>query len=227
LELGPLPGNGSLNRLPWARATPAHALETGTPECGDNHNRDGWPRYVCQVGPNLNRQPHLVHEKRWSMKWPKFLNAATVLATALFMVSGVHSQVAYEVVTVSDGGSISGVVKWTGVKPKPLTLPITKDVNVCDPDRAGTRDLERLEISPDGGVANTVVFLRGVTKGKDWDLPTARRSLDQLHCRYIPHISLVRAGGDFALKSSDPILHTIHMMGATDYNLPFPMTGAH
>jgi hypothetical protein len=26
------------------------------------------------------------------------------------------------------------------------------------------------------------------------------------------------------MKSSDPILHTIHMLGAADYNLPFPMT---
>jgi hypothetical protein len=153
----------------------------------------------------------------------KFSFAAAIFGIALSAWPAAHAQSAYQVVTVSDGGTITGVVKWSGERPKPLTLPITKDMNVCDPEKTGTRDLERIEISPEGGVANTVVFLRGITEGKAWDLPDSRRSLDQKSCRYVPHISLVQAGGDFGMKSSDPILHTIHMMGAVDYNLPFPM----
>jgi hypothetical protein len=129
----------------------------------------------------------------------------------------------YQVVTVSNGGKITGTVRWSGERPKPLTLPISKDASVCDPTRAGTKDLERIEIGPDGGVANAVVFFRGVTNGKAWDLPDSRRSLDQKNRRYVPHISLVQEGGNFGMKSSDAILHTVHMMGAADYNLPFPM----
>jgi len=154
----------------------------------------------------------------------KLSAVAAILAVALSAPPAVRAQSAYQVVEVPDGGTIAGIVKWTGEKPKPLTLPITKDPSVCDPDKTGTRDLERIEVSPEGGVANTVVYLRGVTKGKAWDLPDSRRSLDQEHCRYVPHISLVQAGGDFGMKSSDPILHTVHMAGAVDYNLPFPMT---
>jgi nitrous oxide reductase accessory protein NosL len=157
------------------------------------------------------------------MRLHKLFATAVIFAGALSASAAARAQSAYQVVSVSDGGTISGIVKWSGEKPKPLTLPITKDVNVCDPEKAGTRDLERLEIGPEGGVGNTVVYLRGVTKGKAWDLPDSRRSLDQKSCRYVPHISLVQTGGDFGMKSSDPILHTIHMMGAVDYNLPFPM----
>jgi hypothetical protein len=147
---------------------------------------------------------------------------AILLAGAAAAVPA-HSQASYQVVSVPDGGVISGVVKWTGERPKNLTLPITKDTATCDPDHSGSRDLDRLVIGSEGGVANTVVYLKGITQGKPWDLPEARRKLDQVHCRYIPHITLVPVGADLAMKSSDPILHTVHMAGVADYNLPFPM----
>jgi hypothetical protein len=129
----------------------------------------------------------------------------------------------YKVVDVPDGGVISGTVKWSGPHPKALTIPITKDQSVCDPDHTAVRDLERLEISADGGVANTVVFLRGITQGKNWDLPEARRHLDQKLCRYVPHVTLVEEGKDLEIQSHDHVLHTVHMTGAASYNLPFPM----
>jgi hypothetical protein len=134
------------------------------------------------------------------------------------------AQNSYQVISVPDGGTISGVVKWSGERPKPITIPITKDAATCDPEHLGTRDLGRLDIGGDGGVENTVVYLKGIIAGKAWDLPDSRRHLDQKQCRYIPHIALVAVGGDLAIKSSDPILHTVHMVGAADYNLPFPMT---
>src|SRR5205814_621448 len=93
---------------------------------------------------------------------------------------------------------------------------------VCDPEGAKTRDLERLIIGPDQGVSNTVVFLKSISSGKAMDLPEPRRFLDQRHCRYEPHILLVPSNGTLQMKSSDAVLHTIHMDGAATYNLPFP-----
>ena len=62
----------------------------------------------------------------------------------------------YTVITVGDAGTISGTVHWTGPIPKIPRLPITKNTEVCNPDGEKTRDLERLLIDADGGVANTV-----------------------------------------------------------------------
>ncbi len=128
----------------------------------------------------------------------------------------------YQVVNVSDGGAVSGTVKWFGPVPKAVTVPINKDPQICDPESKGKADLERLVIGPEGGVANTVVYLKNISAGKAFDLPPARRSLDQKHCRYEPHILLVPAQGQLEMKSSDATLHTIHMDGAASYNLPFP-----
>ena len=131
----------------------------------------------------------------------------------------------YKVISVTDGGTVSGTVKWSGPVPRTAEFPITKDTQVCDPDGKKTADLERLIVGPQGGVANTVVYLKDIKAGKAMDLPEQRRHLDQNHCRYIPHILLVPQNGTVDMMSSDATLHTIHMDGAATFNLPFPFPG--
>lgn len=148
-----------------------------------------------------------------------------VVVGGLLLLSAARAgaQSAYQVINVNDGATISGIVKWTGPLPKVIpTLVISKDAQVCDPQSRKTRDLERLIVAENGGVANTVVFLKNVTQGKAMDLPEQRQFLNQKSCRYEPHLLLVPAEGTMHLKSSDPVLHTVHMTGASDYNLPFP-----
>jgi hypothetical protein len=69
-----------------------------------------------------------------------------------------------------------------------------------------------------------VVFLKDISRGKAMDIPEPRRFLDQKQCRYEPHILLVPEKSALQLKSSDAVLHTVHMDGAATYNLPFPFT---
>ncbi len=128
----------------------------------------------------------------------------------------------YKVVNVVDGGTISGTVKWAGAVPRAIEVPITKDPQICEIDGKKAADLERLIIGPEGGVANTVVYLRDVSSGKAFDLSPQLRHLDQKHCRYIPHILLVPKNEMLTMQSSDATLHTIHMDGAASFNLPFP-----
>jgi len=144
----------------------------------------------------------------------------TILLVCTAAVAAAQS--GYQTITVSDGGTITGTVKWSGPVPKIPTLAINKDPEICDPQAQKKRDLERLLISSNGGVANTVVFLKDITKGKAMDLPEGRQFLNQKTCRYEPHLMLVPDNGTVQLKSSDPVLHTVHMSGMADYNLPFP-----
>lgn len=128
----------------------------------------------------------------------------------------------YKVISVVDGGTISGSVKWSGQVPRKPEYPIAKDVAVCDPESRKTADLDRLIIGSQGGVANTVIYLKDISAGKALDLPEQRRYLDQKRCRYVPHILLVPATGSLTMMSSDATLHTVHMDGAATLNLPFP-----
>ena len=130
----------------------------------------------------------------------------------------------YKVITITDGGTISGTVKWSGPVPHSLTFPITKDPQICDPESTKAKDLERLIVGPQGGVANAIVYLKNITSGKALELPEQRRHLNQKQCRYIPHILLVPQNATLSMMSSDATLHTIHMEGAASFNLPFPFT---
>ena len=142
----------------------------------------------------------------------------------LAVVGSATAQSNYQVVSLGSVGTITGTVKWSGPLPHIAGFPINKDPEICDPESHKTRDLERLIVGPQGGVANTVVFLKNISSGKAMDVPVPRRFLDQKHCRYEPHILLVPKDGLLQMKSSDATLHTVHMDGAATYNLPFPFT---
>ncbi len=151
---------------------------------------------------------------KWSFFFTFFF-AATILLSA---------QSNYTVITVSNGGTISGTVKWSGPLPHGLEFPVTKDPQICDPESKKTVDLDRLIVGPQEGVANTIVYIKDISSGKAFDLPEQRRHLNQLHCRYVPHILLVPQNAVLQMESSDATLHTIHMEGAATFNLPFPFT---
>src|SRR3989454_9324594 len=152
--------------------------------------------------------------------------AVKLSVASLLLASAVNAaaQSGYQVVSLNSSGTIVGTVKWSGPLPRLATYPITKDPAICDPESHKTRDLERLIVGPQGGVANTVVFLKNISSGKAINLPEPKRFLDQKHCRYEPHILLVAQDAELQIKSSDPVLHTVHMDGAATYNLPFPFT---
>src|SRR5262249_34931110 len=157
---------------------------------------------------------------RGSPMW--HLKLAAICAIFLASSASVSGQ-SYQVVSVNNGGTISGTVRWSGAIPRRASVAITKDQKICDPEAHKTRDLERLIVGEQGGVANTVVYLKDISQGKAMDfLPPQRQFLDQKQCRYEPHILLVPANGKLQMKSSDAVLHTVHMDGSATYNLPFP-----
>jgi hypothetical protein len=148
--------------------------------------------------------------------------ATGLLAYFFVATTFLSAQSGYKVIAVSNGGTISGTVKWSGPVPRTLNFPVTKDLQVCDPDSKKVTDLDRLTVGPQGGVVNTIVYLKDISSGKAMDVPEQRRHLDQQQCHYVPHILLVPENGVLRMKSSDAILHTVHTDGAATFNLPFP-----
>jgi len=150
------------------------------------------------------------------------LQRSLLLSFILAVTALAFPQSDYKAIAVSNGGTISGTVKWSGPVPRGIDFPVTKDAQICDPDSKKTVDLERLIVGPQSGLANTVVYLKNISSGKALELPEQRRHLDQKHCRYVPHILLVPQNAILAMRSSDATLHTVHMDGAATFNLPFP-----
>lgn len=112
---------------------------------------------------------------------------------------------AYEAGTVADGGTISGMVKYSGQAPAPKKLEVTKDKEVCGKTEKVD---ETLVVGSNGGVKFAVVALTDITKGKAME--AAGTTLDQAGCQYQPHVLLVAPNETVKILNNDGILHNIH-----------------
>src|SRR5262245_59433089 len=112
---------------------------------------------------------------------------------------------AYEAMDVTNGGTISGEVKFTGTPQTPEKITVTKDQEVCGKTEKVD---ESLLVGPNGGLQNVVISIADIAKGKKMGETAA--TLDQKDCRYAPHIVLLPAGAELKILNSDGILHNIH-----------------
>jgi plastocyanin len=112
---------------------------------------------------------------------------------------------AYDGAPVSGGGSVAGTVKFKGTAPAPKQLEATKDTQVCGQHKIMD---ESLVVSSGGGLANAVVTITGITKGKPMEKVSP--VFDQVGCQYVPHVIAFPAGSEVQIQNSDGILHNIH-----------------
>jgi plastocyanin len=128
---------------------------------------------------------------------PLTLMAAAMLTAAI--ASG------YQSAGVTSGGMIVGTIRYGAAPPKPKALEVSKDRDVC-----GVHPLfdQSLIVGPVGGIANAVVTLPEIEKGKALQPQTA--VFDQKACTYVPHVAAFPAGSTVEVRNSDGILHNIH-----------------
>lgn len=120
---------------------------------------------------------------------------------------------AYEVVSVPDGGSLTGSVKFGGTPPRLDPIPVKKNQDVCGQSVPN----EALVLGPNKGVKGSVVFIEGVSRGKKG---AGELVLDNARCLFAPHVAGVMAGAPAKVRNSDPVLHNAHGIfdGKTIFN---------
>lgn len=125
----------------------------------------------------------------------------------------------YEVIDVADGGTIEGTVRLSTAPPARPALKVEKDVPLCGATQA---DLT-YAVGADGALANAVVFIDGITRGKA--LGKLEAFLDQKGCRFVPRVLAFPKGTRVEIRSSDPTLHNTHVQkdGKTTFNVALPL----
>lgn len=121
----------------------------------------------------------------------------------------------YEEIAVKGEGTIRGIVKVQGKPSRLLPLEILKFKEVCQ-----NVPNESLVVGPSRGVRYAVVTLDGITRGKAVERE-AVHEMDNLRCRFVPHVLAASVGQFLLLKNADPILHTAHVFfhdGQPDFN---------
>jgi hypothetical protein len=155
------------------------------------------------------------------MTMKKLLTPTTgLVAIVLAWMIGVPAQ-AYEAGPVTGGGTIDGKVVFNDAVPTQKIIP-NKDVEVC----GGIREEPLIDVGPDKGVQNAVVYLVEVAKGKAWPAQGKTPELDNRKCRFEPHVQVIRAGA-LEVVNDDPILHNTHGYYGkrTAFNMALPNQG--
>ena len=145
------------------------------------------------------------------------LGAVAVLVAAALPVH------AYDVVAVSDGGTIKGKVVYAGTPPGKKKVIPTKDKEACG---SGVREVDQILLGPDKAVQEAIVYLKTVEKGKAWEKPAKTPAIDNVKCDFNPHVQVIPAG-DLEIVNSDPVLHNTHgFLGKlTVFNVALPNQG--
>jgi hypothetical protein len=148
---------------------------------------------------------------------------AMVLVAASGAPGPVRPADAYEVVQVSDGGTIQGKVTFAGPPPPKKKVIPTKDREACG---SSPRDVDQVLLGPDKAVQEAVVYLQKVDRGKAWEKPAKPAEINNLKCDFQPHVQVMPAG-DLDIVNSDPVLHNTHgfLDKLTVFNVALPNQG--
>jgi Polysaccharide lyase family 4, domain II len=112
----------------------------------------------------------------------------------------------YEAISVSDGGTIVGEVKYAGDPPAPEKIQVTKDANICGSEPKASPELV---VGGNKGIKDVVAFVPDISKGKALEKPAKAPVLDQKNCEYHPYAQIFPVNTTLEILNSDDVLHNV------------------
>jgi plastocyanin len=104
---------------------------------------------------------------------------------------------------------VKGVVSITGTAPRNEPIRMNADP-VCVKEAKGNTTQETYQVAADGkSIGNVFVYVKDGLSG-GFAAPSTAVKLDQVGCRYVPHVLGVQVGQPLEIVNSDPTLHNIH-----------------
>jgi plastocyanin len=110
----------------------------------------------------------------------------------------------------STTGSISGTVHFTGTAPAPVKIDMGFDP-ACAMSPRGENFSSPIA-AKDGKLANVFVYVKNAPVIADWAIPKEHVVVDQVGCRYEPHVAGAMVGQTLEFRNSDSTEHNIHAM---------------
>lgn len=106
-------------------------------------------------------------------------------------------------------GNVTGVVKFTGSKPKMQKIAMGADA-YCK--TAHTTDMysEEVVVNPNNTLKFVYVYVKSGLGALKFPVPTEPVVFDQKGCVYTPHVAAVQAGQPLKVRNSDSVLHNVN-----------------
>jgi hypothetical protein len=156
-----------------------------------------------------------------------------VLLGATVLLTG--NGFAYEEVTVTDGGRLSGTITLVGNIPKPkgYNLVTFPDPLYCGriSDGRGWRLLQTFHIGAEQAFQDVVVMIEGIEKGKKFEFKAPR--IEAIDCMFKPFTTVVWDRHPVEVVNMDPVMHDIQAYETSNlgprvlFNVPLPMNPLH
>ncbi len=107
-------------------------------------------------------------------------------------------------------GSIAGTVTYNGLAPT-ASIDTSMDPACAMGGGSDRLPVEQIAVK-NGKLANVFVYIKSGPPQAMNAAPSSTQPvvMDQQHCRYVPHVIGVLAGGTVEFRNSDPTMHNIH-----------------
>lgn len=164
--------------------------------------------------------------------WNKMVMGALV---GVALLLGLGEAEAYEEITVTDGGTITGTVTLIGQVPKPkgYNLVTFPDPVYCGriSNGNGWRLLQTFNVGPEGAFRDVVILIENIEKGKPFMFKTPR--IEAIDCMFKPFTTVVWDKHPVEVVNMDPAMHDIQAYETSNlgprvlFNVPLPMNPLH
>jgi plastocyanin len=104
--------------------------------------------------------------------------------------------------------TISGRVSYSGTAPTPRIVRMEADP-LCMPEGGAVRS-EVIVVGPDNQLQNVFLYVKDGLGDRTFPAPQTPVVLDQVGCRYTPHVFGVQAGQPIEIVNSDATVHNVH-----------------
>ena len=120
---------------------------------------------------------------------------------------------AYEEATVSNGGTVTGTVQFSGEAPPPMPFELRRypDRVYCGAlsDGSGYRLLREVAVGAQQGLKDVIVTIEGIEKGKPFGLTETK--LEANICQFIPFVSVMRENHPLTVTNQDEVSHDLQI----------------
>lgn len=154
----------------------------------------------------------------------RFAALAQLLLLGLLVGCDQQTNASAPIATLPDASTIAGSGVIRGTVTLDGTPPAMGEIRnePCCVGAPKTIKEETVVVGANGGLANTFVYIEGLPRvnGQSLEAPT----LDQVGCRYTPHVVGVCIGQPLRIRTSDDTMHNVHFSPQRNESRNFGMT---
>jgi plastocyanin len=121
--------------------------------------------------------------------------------------------------------AVTGKITFMGTAPAARMIPTSSDP-LCMPNGGALRS-EVMVVGQGNELQNVFVYVKDGLGDRTFQSPKTPVVLDQVGCRYTPHVTGVQVGQPVEIVNSDATLHNVHAVAVTntEFNFSQPIKG--